>query len=997
LRQSDDGSRELSLANLDLSTPQGRLLSPGRLVLDWSDTRGTLKARGVDLAAVAELARRVPLPSAWHERLNELAPVGRAESALLRWQGPLSDPSQPSGELQVTGLGLGPAARGLRLEGVSGQLSLASDRLTLAIDSRNLRVRAAPYLHAGSLAFDRFWLNAVLLLAEGWSIRQVEVSRLEFTQPGTQARARGSWTAGGLDGWGTLVAEGEVPRADVRQIHRFFPTSVSRDAWEWLSQGLVSGSATEGRFKVSGELARFPFRQPGSGVFEVDASARGVTLDPLPASGGRTGPWQRIEGIEGRVSLRQGSLSIEASQARLPIAGGRPAQLRSVTARIADLLEQPRLQVKGEVQVQAADLLRYLRSSPVRDLLNRALDDWRASGAVQGTLALDVPLLDAQATRVQGQVRLAQNDIQIGPDWPTLQRANGRIDFTETGFSLRDVQGSLLGGAFRIAGGPEREVGTVLQFAGQLPAPGLQRLADHPLIARLSGQLAYSGSVSLRGTGRLPELRIDSSLEGLAIDMPEPLRKAAGERWPLSVALIQDASRPLQQLSAQISGHLQAILERQQGAAGAWQWRRGVLALGTEPRLPARGLALHLVAPTIDVDGWQRLLASDSPAPAGASSPLSLPLSEVSLQTPRLLLANRQLGNLSAQGRQQSGGDWTFQIQSAEVVGRGRYRPAPSIQQAARLELRLDKLAIPQETAQDIGRRLQERPTGQRLPSLSLIADSFELQNRPLGRLELEAVEAAPSDWRLDTLVLSNADAVLRGRGQWRPVVVAGRAPAMRMNLEAELELINAGRLLERLGVPGALSGGRGTLRSSLSWNGLPQGFDLPSLDGDLELVLDRGQFLRAEPGLGRLLSVLSLQSLPRRITLDFRDIFSEGFAFDTIRAQATIRQGLAATDNFRMVGPNGTVALSGSVDLVRETQALRAFVVPQVDAGAASVLYGLAVNPAIGFGTFIAQWLLKEPLARALSFEYSIQGSWAEPQVRRLDRRPPAEIKSAE
>ncbi len=999
LRLLEDGSRELSLANLDLRTPQGRLFSPGRLVLTWSEVRGALSARGVDLAAVSELARRMPLPEAVHDQLADLTPVGRVESAELRWQGPLSAPVQPTGELRVSDLGLGSAARGLRLEGISGELALATDRITLAIDASDLRLRASNYLHAGSLAFDRLVLDAVLRRGEGWSIRAAEVSRLEFTQPGTQARVRGTWTAGGLDGWGTIKAEGEVPRADVRQIHRFFPTLVSRDAWQWLAQGLVSGTAVDGRVKLDGELARFPFRQPGSGVFEVDATARGVTIDPLPAAGGRPGPWQRIDGIQGRFSMRQGGLLIEASQAQLPITGGRPAQLRRVRAEIADLVEAPRLKVSGDVQVQAADLLRYVRISPVRDLLDRALDDWRATGAVQGNLALDIPLLDANATRVQGQIRLAQNDLQLGPQWPALQRASGRIDFSETGFSLRDLQGTLLGGAFRIAGGPEADVGTVLRFSGQLTAQGLQRLVAHPLANRVSGQTAYAGSVTLRGTGHLPELRLDSTLEGLAIDLPAPLRKPAPDAWPLSAAMIQDASRPLQQLSVQIAGRFQAMVERRQAPGGAWEWQRGVVALRADPTLPARGLALRLEAPVLDVDGWQRALATDAPPATGAAaaSPLPLPLLEVSLKTPQVLVANRQLGDLNAQGRKQASGEWTFDLESAEVAGRGRYRPAANARQASHLELRLSRLHIPRELGQDLGRRLQERPTGERLPSLSVVAESFELQDRQLGRLELEAVEAAPSDWRLDTLVLSNPDAVLRARGQWRPVATPGRPTVMRMNLETELELIDAGKLLARLGIPGALAGGRGTLRGPLLWNGLPQSFDLPSLDGDLELVLDRGQFLQAEPGLGRLLSVLSLQSLPRRVTLDFRDIFSAGFAFDTIRAQARIRQGLAATDNLRMVGPSATVALSGSVDLVRETQALRALVIPQVDASAASVLYGLAVNPAIGFGTFIAQLLLKDPLARVLSFEYSIQGSWADPQVTRVERRAPAELKPAE
>ena len=77
---------------------------------------------------------------------------------------------------------------------------------------------------------------------------------------------------------------------------------------------------------------------------------------------------------------------------------------------------------------------------------------------------------------------------------------------------------------------------------------------------------------------------------------------------------------------------------------------------------------------------------------------------------------------------------------------------------------------------------------------------------------------------------------------------------------------------------------------------------------------LERGQFLKAEPGLAKLLGVLSLQSLPRRLTLDFRDVFSEGFAFDFVRGDVAIAQGIAATNNLQMKGVNAAVLMVGTL-----------------------------------------------------------------------------------
>jgi uncharacterized protein YhdP len=165
---------------------------------------------------------------------------------------------------------------------------------------------------------------------------------------------------------------------------------------------------------------------------------------------------------------------------------------------------------------------------------------------------------------------------------------------------------------------------------------------------------------------------------------------------------------------------------------------------------------------------------------------------------------------------------------------------------------------------------------------------------------------------------------------------------------------------------------------------------DYPSLTGNFHVNVENGQFLKAEPGLGKLLSVLSLQSLPRRLTLDFRDVFSQGFAFDFVRGDISIDQGIAATNNLQMKGVNAAVLMEGKADLARETQDLKVVVVPEINAGTAS-LVATAINPAIGLGTFLAQMFLREPLMKAATQEFHVDGTWADPHVVRVERNATA------
>jgi uncharacterized protein YhdP len=148
------------------------------------------------------------------------------------------------------------------------------------------------------------------------------------------------------------------------------------------------------------------------------------------------------------------------------------------------------------------------------------------------------------------------------------------------------------------------------------------------------------------------------------------------------------------------------------------------------------------------------------------------------------------------------------------------------------------------------------------------------------------------------------------------------------------------------------------------------------------------GQFLKADPGIAKLLGVLSLQALPRRLTLDFRDVFSDGFSFDFVRGDVTINQGLAFTNNLQMKGVNAAVLMEGTADIARETQNLTVVVVPEINAGTASLI-ATVINPAIGLGTFLAQYFLRRPLSEATTQEFHIEGTWANPKIIKVDRKP--------
>jgi uncharacterized protein YhdP len=368
-----------------------------------------------------------------------------------------------------------------------------------------------------------------------------------------------------------------------------------------------------------------------------------------------------------------------------------------------------------------------------------------------------------------------------------------------------------------------------------------------------------------------------------------------------------------------------------------------------------------------------------------------MPPLQVQLQADQLVAAERRLNRVAIDLRHEvQGGEsaWRGQVQADQLAGQVSWREPRDLADPGRLTARLTRLALPPSETVDVEQLLDRAPA--RMPALDVVVDDFEYRGRKFGRLEVQALSRASAarpglrEWRMDKLDLRLPEAHLQASGTWAPTPLAGGP--RRMALDFDVDLSDSGQLATRFGWVDAIRGGKGRLQGQLSWDGSPMAPQASSMDGQIKLALESGQFLRAEPGVGRLLGILSLQSLPRRLLLDFRDVFQEGFAFDTVQGDISVSRGRARTENLRMRGVQAVVAMEGTADLVRETQDLHVVIVPEVNAGAASLAYA-AINPAVALGTFVAQLMFREPLRAAGTREFRITGPLADPKVERVER----------
>jgi uncharacterized protein YhdP len=286
----------------------------------------------------------------------------------------------------------------------------------------------------------------------------------------------------------------------------------------------------------------------------------------------------------------------------------------------------------------------------------------------------------------------------------------------------------------------------------------------------------------------------------------------------------------------------------------------------------------------------------------------------------------------------------------------------------------------------------------EQVPSVDLTIDKLTLGKTFLGSIALKAkninavnmteppaqIQQRRMGWDIETLNIQRPHLQLQGKGLWKQ---STEYPIGHVALDFSLKTDSFGDTLADLDHDKVIAGAAGELKGNVAWRGTPFGFDIANLSGKITGRFEKGRFLKIDPGAGRVVGLFSLQNLPRRLTLDFKDTFGEGFAFDNVVVAANVQNGQLALDNFVMNSAVAKVTATGGISLTAETQALRFKVKPEINAGSASLLYML-INPVVGLSTLAAQWLFKEPLSDSLTMMYDITGSWAKPEVNPVKRK---------
>ena len=921
---------------------------------------------------------------------------------------PAGDVSAATFKLRVNGSSLGNwAARGSfqdlgvhkaegwpGFSGMDGHLDLDQTGGSVTLATRDADVDFTPLfrwpLHADSLDLTAKASHD----AGGW-----RVSTAAFRAANQDAAAHGSaamqFPAGG--GAPRLDLDAVVDRADAKNKSLYFPVGIMpKDVVQWLDSSIKAGQVPSGSVSIHGKTSDFPFDK-GGGVFDIQFHLVHGELDYAEG-------WPAVKDLDADVRFLDQGLQAKARSGK--IAGD---EITGASASFADLSTGV-LKVDGGTKGDAANALAFLRSQPLRQFIGGYLDGLSAAGPTDSTLHLVLPVEDLDKFELHGVTELRGVSFQSkSVTGMVLERLQGALSYDKGGIATRGVDGQFLGGPVHIVIQPGRgkQSGTA-EFSAQGSASAAALMA----VFRPVPETWLQGKTPWRLEGRVPNapaastagfsVNFRSELRGMAVKLPAPFSKAADESLPLNFSIRLPDEDTLA-CSAAYGGTLQARLNftRQDDA---WALDRGDLHLGAgAPALPANpGFVLTGTLDEFSWDDWKRFVPASAltapaaqPATAGAA-PLPGSVQGVDLVVGRFQALGQTLDKLHLVMTRIAEG-WQARLDSAAAAGT---LTLPSTVDADHpLVLNMDRLLLtrasqPAPAAATAGAPVAAaggpapRYDPRRLPALRFSGKRLEYSELKLGDASF-SLKPLQDGVALEDIKVDSDSFSITGDGTWTVTPAGMQRSTLNMGVKSR----DVGKSLQALGFAPAITGSKGEIDANLNWQDSPFGTVVTTLGGTLHVKLDDGQIVDVQPGAGRVFGLLSLSALPRRLLLNFSDVFSKGFGYDSIEGDFTLQDGDAYTQDLQVKGPAAKITLIGRTGLAKRDFDEALIVDPSVGS-TLPVVGALAGGVGVGAVVFLLTEIFKKPISAAGQTRYHLTGTWDNPLLSKQGTPPPAASK---
>ncbi|WP_232823523.1 YhdP family protein [Dyella sp. C9] len=976
--------------------------------LRWADDDGgavvaRLQGMGTDQARVDAAVRNL--------QLGPLVPLlalkPQMSPALAQWVGS----GKPRGEIALAqlhwdhadglqgldvafkGLAIDPAGKLPGVDGLQGELRGDAEAMVLSLPVQATVVRF-PHTFREPFVMPRlggdvaFWHDA-----DAWHIG---TDTFTFEGTGFGGQARGEVALPDAGGRPFLDLYATVMHADVVAAKLFWPIdSMPAPAVQWLDQALAGGQLDHADVLVRGDLKDWPFHA-NEGRFEARGEISGLQLEY-----GKD--WPIAQNVTAVANFINGGMLVEAS------AGESLGNKVEHAVALIPELGHTVLDLNVSGSGTGASMLEFVRKSPIGMHQADVLSKLNLGGTGSFDFHLSLPVADMPHFLLDGRAQLKGVDFNA-PEWNLkLDKLTGPATFDKAGFHAGPLDTSFRGQPSKLdlaIAGATGQADTLLSAKlsgrysmgeltqGYKELDWLNQVADGRADFNIGFGIVHTGA----SAATTQQLSVDSSLAGMALDFPVPMKKSADASLPLHL----DMNLPMNGSEVQLAVG-QVVRARMRLPQNESQPFAATFAFGTKPpdTLPDRGIRVRGRAAKLDVTGWVQYAASGS----SGSGP---GLESIDVTADQAMVFGHPFANMHLLATTASDG-LTVDVDSAALAGRfaipladlGKrgvtarlqrlYWPkdvVPPPKKAGDADssgaAQAASAASPGSVAAAGAAVVNPAATGitpSALPPFHLWVSDLRFGDSKLGDARLETW---PTDrgMHIDQLRTLSRGVQINGTGDWNGT--AGDSHShMRIDFAAE----NMGDMLSAFGYEGLLAGGKVRSQLDATWPGAPSAMELGNMDGKLTINITDGRMPEVTPGVARLFGLVSVLELPRRLSFDFGDVFSKGLAFDAITGDFKLGDGNANTDNLQIRSPAAEISIKGRTGVRAKDYDLQVLAVPH--AGNSLPVVGAVVGGPIGIAAgFVAQGILGKGINHAASARYKITGSWDKPVITLIEKK---------
>jgi len=633
--------------------------------------------------------------------------------------------------------------------------------------------------------------------------------------------------------------------------------------------------------------------------------------------------WPAFEHADGEATFTGRGMDIRVQSGKVF-----HSELKGVRARIARF-KDPLLVTRGRIVGSTADAVRFLADSPIGAAAADTLKSLQVGGKSTTQLSLRIPLSDRVKAKhplhVAGQVDLHDSSLSLLDGKLDITDVNGPLHFTDKGQSASGIKGRVLGGPAQFDIYTPNVPGnhqTLISARGHIDTNTLgKRQSDLPLLKDIRGQADWQAQLTLN--------------HGKDQRKPPATLRVTSELVNTAINLPAPLNKPR-------GDRCMAVFDA-----------KFLADHRTDLRLDLGHLASVALGLGRDKGGVHLLKAQARFAGGEASLPpdnsirLAGSIERLSVARWRKVLAP-WLGG---------GGDRLAQGMHLPVI------------------FDMDRLHLLKGGGAD---RAKAQPDPRHFPVVRGQIRDLQYDQLKLGRLSFDTARTRDG-LAMRSMRLVRPKTTISGRGRW--YIRDGR---QHTSVDARLKSQDFGGFVHDMGLAAVISGGTTDSKLDLTWPGSPLRFSFAHLDGKMDVSVKDGTMEDIDPGAGRIFGLLSLQALPRRLTLDFGDVFKKGFSFDSITGTFRIASGSARTNNLILKSPSARILVQGRTGLAARDYDQLVTVVPEVG-NTLPVAGGLAWGAQAGAIILLFQKLFKSEIDKAAQYQYKITGSWENPLIKRL------------